>query len=405
MKNPALPAPKAPPFPEPGREGPQTNESRPSNHASPRARYAHILLAFTVCALASCDSSRGAEAENSVAASRTIDSATLVLDTIVSGRPIATFGWRDLSSSEVPLTERQRDYGAGMLGNVAGVVEAPSGEVYVLDRGWQKIAVFDAAGSFLRLILGGHGSGPGEFQRVRRLALTPDGDIGVLDEALNRVTVFSASTADVVTMITLDGRLPLDLAFDEESVWVLHASYVPGAQVLSRYDLGTGELLANTGLVEGLLSEFMSHGEAGAITMRPDGRLLWALPMTGLLRIIAPEDEAFLGEAIFPEAAPAVNTTPAGVPVRSVPIGVRHVHQSETATVLYHFRRMDNGEASDREFLLSVLPSVPSRQARHYSFGSERHWAAGFGLSADGAHMFVAYSDPFPHVQRIPVPD
>lgn len=49
-----------------------------------------------------------------------------------------------------------------VLGDVRGVVAAPNGDVYVLDRAAHCIIAFDSAGA-ARVVAGRAGEGPGEF--------------------------------------------------------------------------------------------------------------------------------------------------------------------------------------------------------------------------------------------------
>ncbi|RMH13392.1 MAG: hypothetical protein D6701_12375, partial [Gemmatimonadetes bacterium] len=81
--------------------------------------------------------------------------------------------------------------GGAVLGQIAAVVDDPEGRVYVLDAAFKKIAVFQPSGALDRVLLGGHGKGPGEFQFPTSLARRDDGTLAVFDFGLGRLTLFS----------------------------------------------------------------------------------------------------------------------------------------------------------------------------------------------------------------------
>ena len=70
---------------------------------------------------------------------------------------IASYGWVSLEDSPTPLSDRERTAGAGVLERIGGLAETPDGSIAVIDRSYQKIAVFDRDGPFSRVILGGYG--------------------------------------------------------------------------------------------------------------------------------------------------------------------------------------------------------------------------------------------------------
>ena len=61
--------------------------------------------------------------------------------------------------------------------------------VYVSDRGNDRIQVFDPQGIFLRK-WGVSGSGDGEFSQPQDLAIDSDGDVYVSDQGNHRILVF-----------------------------------------------------------------------------------------------------------------------------------------------------------------------------------------------------------------------
>lgn len=75
------------------------------------------------------------------------------------------------------------------LFRVSGAVRLTSGEVVVAVGGTQEVRWFDADGQWLRSV-GGHGSGPGEFQGMRSLMLLPGDSLLVEDMLTDRMTLY-----------------------------------------------------------------------------------------------------------------------------------------------------------------------------------------------------------------------
>src|SRR5688572_22474434 len=84
-----------------------------------------------------------------------------------------------------------------LLGDVADIVVARDGSIYVLDRQVPVVRHYDASGRFVRNI-GRSGAGPGEFRSVSGLALTKDDRLLLWDTGNWRINVYSAN-GDVLT--------------------------------------------------------------------------------------------------------------------------------------------------------------------------------------------------------------
>jgi hypothetical protein len=78
-----------------------------------------------------------------------------------------------------------------MLNNAEQAAFDRSDNLYVLDRGNQRVLVFDRAGRFVRQ-LGHKGGGPGEFEVPTGLAVLADGSLAVLDLAHQNLSLFGA---------------------------------------------------------------------------------------------------------------------------------------------------------------------------------------------------------------------
>jgi DNA-binding beta-propeller fold protein YncE len=107
---------------------------------------------------------------------------------------------------------------SGKLGYVSDVVQDDDGYFYVAEFGEiQRISKFDNDGHYLRS-WGSQGSEPGQFARVRALALGPDGLLYAADACNHRIQVFDRDGTLVRifgTQGSEPGQLyyPYDLAF------------------------------------------------------------------------------------------------------------------------------------------------------------------------------------------------
>jgi len=81
--------------------------------------------------------------------------------------------------------------GPGQFQDPRGIAVGPEGRVYVADGGNHRIQVFDTEGNFLRQ-WGGQGSAPGQFQEPWGLAVSPDGEVYVADTWNHRIQVFDS---------------------------------------------------------------------------------------------------------------------------------------------------------------------------------------------------------------------
>jgi len=106
----------------------------------------------------------------------------------------------------------------GQLGYVSDAVQDSEGFYYVAEFGQNdRITKFDAEGKFVAC-WGKNGQAPGEFARVRALALGPDGLLYAADACNHRIQVFTR-TGEFVREFGKPGsapgefNLPYDLAF------------------------------------------------------------------------------------------------------------------------------------------------------------------------------------------------
>jgi DNA-binding beta-propeller fold protein YncE len=108
--------------------------------------------------------------------------------------------------------------GPGQLSYISDALQDADGYFYVAEFGEnQRISKFDAAGKFVKC-WGGPGSEPGQFSRIRAMALGPDGLLYLADACNHRIQVFTRDGALVRYWGTQGhepGQLsyPYDLAF------------------------------------------------------------------------------------------------------------------------------------------------------------------------------------------------
>jgi YD repeat-containing protein len=82
--------------------------------------------------------------------------------------------------------------GEGQFNKPEALAIAPSGKIYVTDRGNDRVEVFSATGSFLSTF-GKDGSGSGEFSQPNGVAVASNGHVYVADSNNSRVEIFGPS--------------------------------------------------------------------------------------------------------------------------------------------------------------------------------------------------------------------
>jgi hypothetical protein len=103
----------------------------------------------------------------------------------------------------------------GQLGYVSDAVQDQDGFFYVGEFGDnQRISKFNNEGKFLHC-WGAPGSEPGQFARIRALALGPDGNLYVADAGNHRIQVFTR-TGDLVRVWGTPGSEPGELSYPHD---------------------------------------------------------------------------------------------------------------------------------------------------------------------------------------------
>lgn len=114
--------------------------------------------------------------------------------------------------------------GTGQLERPIGVAIDKSQNIWITDKGNNRVVEYDKTGAFVRQF-GSLGSGPGQFNDPRGIAVAPNGNIWVADFANKRLQAFTPQGAFIreVTRNTLLDKLegPYAMAVAQDgSVWV-----------------------------------------------------------------------------------------------------------------------------------------------------------------------------------------
>lgn len=85
------------------------------------------------------------------------------------------------------------DTGPAILGDIADYTIDEKSNVYVLDRAFKKIKMYDKEGVFVREYGKGEGRGPGEFIRPSSIDIDKKGNLYVVDMSKQDITVYDSS--------------------------------------------------------------------------------------------------------------------------------------------------------------------------------------------------------------------
>lgn len=96
---------------------------------------------------------------------------------------------------------------------VQNVVFGPDGRLWVADGQSNEIRIFNSGGSHWKTI-GGPGAGPGEFRRLRLLAVFRSDTVAAWDDSNGRLTLFDGDGDFIRTETLWPSELPVPRAFD-----------------------------------------------------------------------------------------------------------------------------------------------------------------------------------------------
>lgn len=312
---------------------------------------------------------------------------------------VQTYGYADLSDADTPLTPLEREYEAGVLGNVADVAEGPDSMVYVADRDFQKIVVFSRDGAFDRLILGGYGEGPGEFIRIRSISVSTDGRLAALDEGLNRISVFGADD-ELAATFGVGAITPLEITFIGDTIFVLDW-YKTGERAIHTFS-ADGDSLGTLVDVSSRAAHFSEFGSAGALAQSAAGAALYATPMPGQWSILRGRNVEQHGRELFPKIHGLTLHDDRGA-LRRMPVSTRDIGATQDGTILLAFTHHPDPSNIDvrRSDLYVVRSSADGDIAGLAEISSSLGAVMSREVSGLGSEIYVSVTAPFPHVKRV----
>lgn len=316
-------------------------------------------------------------------------------------RQIRRIGWLDSRDSAERLTATEREYAAGVLSGIAGVDVGPSDSLFVLDRDYQKIVVFGPDGSFGRLILGGYGDGPGEFNRPRGLSVSGAGEIAVLDQGNVRLTRLTRSGGYLSSFRT--NPRDLDLQTRNDTFFVTQFYQQSTQSALTLYTLD-GEHAG--GLIEPTpaMLDLSLHGEPGLLARTSTGRLLFASPRVGEWYESGPDGFTRHGQPLFTDLEGRIVSQQRGsrtVDIRVAPAAPRGIVRTTEGSTLIIF------DVRYPEFLGSSDLTPGTWIAVYEPDGSYLGKSRLFPDSIDADypqmsrgsdHLYFVHWQPYPHI-------
>lgn len=315
---------------------------------------------------------------------------------------IMTYGSGSADSGDPAAHAAAARHGGRELARIGGVAEASTGDVYVLDRSYQKIVVFNRDGALLKLMVGGQGRGPGEFQRARGLAVSEGGEVVIYDDEQRRFSLFDS-----------DGRHRFDRPTGHDSydlIFLGQRLLATGPLFGGRYAIT--EIFVDSGNRHGVIAadgpnaRLIAAGEAGAIGYAKDGSVLYAHPLLGEYTRISRDSMIVSGgAALFSWLTPLTVERPPVGRMTIVPVMVRGIGELPDGNMLfiYAVSRLlpsDVDFADDVGTGIMMVVTTPSGQllSRRQLFDDLGHGY--FRILPERGELLVAHVDPYPRVTR-----
>lgn len=319
---------------------------------------------------------------------------------------VRRIGWLNAGDSVDDLTGSEREYQGGVLGAVSDVETGPDDSLFVLDRDFQKIVVFGPEGSFGRLILGGYGSGPGEFNWPRSLAFTEGGDIAVIDRNNSRMTLFSRSGEYISSFRT--ASRDLDLASRNDTLFVTQFYQSEDDFSLDRYTL-EGEEAGGMISPTPEMVDLSLHGEHGVLNEAADGNLLFASPEVGIWYESSSDPFVRRGQPLFSDLEGQMVSRQRGdrsVDVRVAPAAPRGILRTSDGSTLIIFTVTAPESLASGDLAAGTWMAVFNAEGV-YS-GKAQLFGDSLGavyprLKSGSDHIYFHHWDPYPHIAEYEV--
>lgn len=312
-------------------------------------------------------------------------------------REVARYGWPDQPADTAVLRPEERLFGGGMLGRVAGIVQADS-TLYVLDGDYRKIVAFGPDGSVRRVIAGGEGEGPGEFDRAVDLALDGRGRLAALDYDLGRVSFFSRDGAFEGQMALPGSRYRLVATGD--TLWTTRLVEADEARSLGERWWPDGTQIDT---LPALPAADLGYGGGILLTTCPDGRVLVRVDRPGVWFEYDAGRWTRRGAPVYPDAAPPIvernGPMVSLIPGQALagPLGCL-----PSGEVLQRYRRFvepptpDGDSLPAAEYFLGLFARDGTPLARLPV--DESRGLGAFEVSPVTGHLFLGLEDPYPVV-------
>lgn len=368
----------------------------------PRGRALVALGVFVpLWTLVGCDDRRPVPSDGNEPAAEGAWGAQAVSELHVQLDLVRRIGWLDARDSAGRLSDVEREYAGGVLGAVADVAVGSSDSLFVLDRQYQKIAVFGPDGSFARHVLGGAGSGPGEFEFPRAVALVGGDEIAVIDQQNGRLTRFSRAGEYISSFRT--SQRDLDLEARNDTVFVTQHYQRPGHRVLKLYSLEGQDAGTRIDPSSGML-DLSLHGNPGVLEGTPDGTLLFASPEVGVWYENGSGPFVRHGAPLFADLEGRIDSRQRGnrtLHVRVVPAAVQGIVRtaSDLTLIFFDVRYPEYLELDELApgLWVAVYDADGSFSGRSLLFG-DTIGAAYPQLAPETGHLYFAHWQPYPHI-------
>jgi hypothetical protein len=311
---------------------------------------------------------------------------------------IQRYGWDSMADSTRPLTSTERRSMAGVLADPVRVAEGADGALYVLDRDFRKIVVFNRDGSLRRVILGGHGEGPGEFVQPIGLAVTESGMIAVTDMRMRRLTVFDTNGEVAWSRAVLtappSGRL---VAVGSRFYWMLDMyEFHERPPVVVADSLG---MVVDSFKPPGRMDFALANGSPGAVGRGSDDDVLFAHPSPGVWTNL--RTNATRGSAIMPDMQPKTLIRSTGVAVPYTPLMTHGIAALPDRSILLFYYSYDDDIHEKGHFTGHPnLASFDPGGTRTGIIALPGRRSSVFSVSRDSMHVFLSSDDPYPVVVR-----
>ncbi|MGH7930549.1 MAG: 6-bladed beta-propeller, partial [Candidatus Binatia bacterium] len=324
----------------------------------------------------------------------------VILPETFSISEMASYGLNDPQMNAINADSVAERHGGAMLSSITAVSDDVAGRVYVLDNDYKKIVVFAPNGVPQRVILGGYGSGPGEFQQPTHLVVN-SGRIFVLDRGQPRVTIFDTVGTYIDSFKLTASPLPRGLAVSGDTIWILTK---PGKRnrdgVVHLYSMD-GELHSMVMSPTDRAIRFSRFGEPGDLSRMRNGSVIYLTGIPVIWAEFGASGGTYRGRDLLPERVPReyndgrfiVRGTPGGtralgqLPNGRVAVLYFEIHGGLEGPTLYGGQYIgmfaDSGEPIGRYTLPDSLPFVKV-----------------FAVSKIDNAVFLAFSDPYPHVTK-----